>query len=194
MNTAEIKQVMNKASRYLETRLENQLKKIETEKITQDRINKRSRSIRNLFFDKQIVFSKEDTTAAHILYTLAAFANLLCQQPKLINRLVLVQICSSKIPAHELEAVPEIVRQINQLYGTTEFVPVHFYHQEIDQDELLAFMNAAHIGLCLNASSAKEFALHTTHPLNTTISVQDPSNIPQLTEALQNALVNHLMN
>lgn len=155
----------------------------------QEKINERSQSLRDLFFNKQILFCREDSRAAHVLYILAAFANLLCQQPDLINNLVFIIICSSQVPSHELEAVPEIVRQINQLYGTTGFVPVHFYHQEIDQDELLAFMNAAHIGLCLTESSVQEFSHQTGHPRKS-VFVPEPSNIPRLTEALQNAFMN----
>ncbi|CAO3701232.1 unnamed protein product [Rhizopus stolonifer] len=197
INSAEMKQVMNQASRYFETRTEDNnepSRHLETEvrstnTAQQEKINERSRSLRDLFFNKQILFCREDSRAAHVLYILAAFASLLCQQPDLINNLVFIIICSSQVPSHELEAVPEIVRQINQLYGTTGFVPVHFYHQEIDQDELLAFMNAAHIGLCLTESSTQEFSLHTGHPRKS-VFVPEPSNISRLTEALQNALMN----
>ncbi|KAI9247741.1 glycosyltransferase family 20-domain-containing protein [Sporodiniella umbellata] len=206
-SSEDITQAMNQVSNYLENRTEELSGNIRTmsafpfdvshkhsENPTHPRdyahtekVSKRSRSLRDLFPNKQILFFKEDLHAAHVLYTLAAFANLLCKRPELINRLVFIVLCSSKISPHELEAVPEIVRQINQLYGTSTFVPVHFYHQEIDRDELLAFMNASHIGLCLSESAAQEFR-QLTHYSQKTVSIKDPSDIPRLTVSLQDAL------
>ncbi|RCH86227.1 hypothetical protein CU097_004491 [Rhizopus azygosporus] len=150
----------------------------------QDAISKRSQSIRDLFTNKQIILFKEDTSAANILYTLAAFANLLCQYPQWKNNTVLIQICSSQVSWRELEAVPEIVRQINQLYGNPEF---------IDQDELQAFTNAANITLC-PSGSPKESILLKNSPCISSRSVQDPSDIPQLTNALHDALTRSSFN
>ncbi|CAO3698744.1 unnamed protein product [Rhizopus microsporus] len=202
LNTLEMVDASNQTSYCFETRADHKtetplltynLSELEQVAQQQDAISKRSQSIRDLFTNKQIILFKEDTSAANILYTLAAFANLLCQYPQWKNNTVLIQICSSQVSWRELEAVPEIVRQINQLYGNPEFVPVHFYHQEIDQDELQAFTNAANITLC-PSGSPKESILLKNSPCISSRSVQDPSDIPQLTNALHDALTRSSFN
>lgn len=116
---------------------------------------------------------------------MAAFTKLLLHQTCWIHSLVLIQVCSFRISSKELEDASELVRQVNQLYGNTEFVPVHFYHQDIDEDELLSFMGAANFSLCLNEPPHQP-----NHPfLGMIVFVKDPSNITQLANAIHNALV-----
>lgn len=72
----------------------------------------------------------------------------------LINHLVLIHLCSTHVPASDSEAVPEMVRQINQLYDNTNFVPVHFCHQDIDREEQEALMAASGLGIFLGPHSS----------------------------------------
>lgn len=183
----------DQSSKYLKDQAEDKMVTSSTQPVFQTnieellrqmKIQERSRSIRDLFPNKKIIFCKENSHAAHVLYILAAFSKLLLQNPCWINQLVLIQVCSSQVPSEELEAIPELVRQINQLCGNTEFVPVHFYHQEIDQDELLAYTSAANLSLCLN----EPFVVEQCLPSNGVL-IKDPSNITQLTESILDALM-----
>ncbi|KAL9537951.1 hypothetical protein MBANPS3_011321 [Mucor bainieri] len=167
----------------------------------------RVKEIRDLFPHKQIIFCR-DTHVANVIRTLAAFSQLFSKDRYLMNHLVLIHLCSNRVPASDLKAVPEIVRQINQLYGNTDFVPVHFYHQELDREEREALMAAADLGLFLGSqsstmTSAREFVLsqYERHaplimskdsslviPNGVITAVEDPSDIPALVTALHDTL------
>ncbi|KAK4509381.1 uncharacterized protein ATC70_007732 [Mucor velutinosus] len=167
----------------------------------------RAKEIRDLFPHKQIIFCR-DTHVANVIRTLAAFSQLFSKDRYLMNHLVLIHLCSTRVPASDLKAIPEIVRQINQLYGNTDFVPVHFYHQELDREEREALMAAADLGLFLGShsstlTSAREFVLsqHERHaplimskdsslviPNGIITAVEDPSDIPALVTALHDTL------
>jgi trehalose-6-phosphate synthase len=127
-------------------------------------IVKRADSIRRLFPNKRIVFCR-DTHVAHVISNLAAFTNVLASHHADI---VLIQVCTTEVPNSELTAVPELVRQINQLYGTTECVPVHFYHQDIDDEEQAALMTASDVGVFMGSHAstavlAQEFVVCQHH-------------------------------
>ncbi|GAN08300.1 trehalose-phosphatase [Mucor ambiguus] len=167
----------------------------------------RVKEIRDLFPHKQIIFCR-DTHVANVIRTLAAFSQLFSRDRYLMNHLVLIHLCSTRVPASDLKAIPEIVRQINQLYGNTDFVPVHFYHQELDREEREALMAAADLGLFLGShsstsTSAREFVLsqYERHaplimskdsslviPNGVITAVEDPSDIPALVTALHDTL------
>ncbi|KAI9470902.1 MAG: glycosyltransferase family 20-domain-containing protein [Benjaminiella poitrasii] len=181
---------------------------IESDLLIKASVLERAQSIRDLFPDKQIIFCR-DTHVASVLRTLAAFSQVLAQDPYLRKSLVLLHVCSTIVPSQDLKAVPELVRQINQLYGDTDGVPVHFYHQELDREEQEAIMAASDLGLFLgshpsNLTAAKEFVicqrkrraplvLSQTSPLanvkeGAIMTLEDPSNVPGLTVALHDAL------
>lgn len=127
-------------------------------------IIKRADSIRHLFPNKRIVFCR-DTHIVNVVSNLAAFTNVLANHH---SDIVLIQVCTTDVPTNELAAVPELVRQINQLYGTTECVPIHFYHQDVDHEEQIALMTASNVGVLLGshastAAIAQEFVVCQHH-------------------------------
>jgi trehalose-6-phosphate synthase len=165
-------------------------------------IIKRADYIRRLFPNKRIVFCR-DTHVANVISNLAAFTNVLANHHADI---VLIQVCTTSVPASELAAVPELVRQINQLYGTTECVPVHFYYQDVDYEEQAALMTASDVGVFLGSHSstavvAQEFVVCQHHHYAPLILSQDSllsaekdiistteSSVSAVTTALQDAL------
>lgn len=48
-----------------------------------------------------------------------------------------------------LDSVPDVVRQINQIYRSQDSVPVHFYHQDLDCDEYDALLMSADVALIM---------------------------------------------
>lgn len=180
---------------------------VDNQLLLKSSVLKRAKEIRNLFPHRQIIFCR-DTHVANVIRTLAAFSQLFSKDRYLMNHLVLIHLCSARVPASDLTAIPEIVRQINQLYGNTDFVPVHFYHQELDREEREALMAAADLGLFLGSqsstlTSAKEFVLsqYERHaplvmsqesslviPNGVITAIEDPSDIPALVTALHDTL------
>ncbi|KAL7314386.1 hypothetical protein PS15m_005962 [Mucor circinelloides] len=180
---------------------------VDNQLLLKSSVLERAREIRHLFPHKQIIFCR-DTHVASVIRTLAALSQLLSENRYLMNHLVLIHLCSTRVPASDLKTVPEIVRQINQLYGNTDFVPVHFYHQELDREEREALMAAADLGLFLGShsstvTSAKEFVLsqYERHaplimskdsslviPNGVITAVEDPSDISALVTALHDTL------
>lgn len=180
---------------------------VDNQLLLKSSVLKRAKEIRDLFPHKQIIFCR-DTHVANVIRTLVAFSQLFSKDRYLMNHLVLIHLCSTRVPASELKAIPEIVRQINQLYGNTDFVPVHFYHQELDREEREALMAAADLGLFLGThsstlTSAREFVLsqYERHaplimskdsslaiPNGVITAVEDPSDIPALVTALHDTL------
>ncbi|KAI8981942.1 glycosyltransferase family 20-domain-containing protein [Mycotypha africana] len=113
-------------------------------------MTKRVKQLRAMFPHRQLIFSRS-ANRANLFRTLAAFADLLSKHRFMVDRTVLFLFCTShSLPAKEWKAVHEIARQINQIYGTTEFVPVHLYHQELDAEEEEAFMTASDLGVFLD--------------------------------------------
>lgn len=108
----------------------------------------RSKAIRQLFPDKRIVLCQE-THSDGALRTLAAIERFLSSNKALSKDVVFIHLCSSNTIPEPLDAVPDIVRQINQLYGSTDFVPIHFYHQELDAEEYDALLTAADVALVM---------------------------------------------
>jgi trehalose-6-phosphate synthase len=105
-----------------------------------------------MFSDKQIIFCR-GTCVANVYRSLAAFAELISRNQYLAQHLIfLLHVCPQDVPVKSLESVPELARQINHIYGTTDSVPVHFYHQEIDKEEQLSLMMAADLGLFLGSN------------------------------------------
>jgi hypothetical protein len=101
-----------------------------------------------MFPQKKIIYAYNNT-ATDAIKTLAAFGKSLSQNQYLRDTLVLMQFCSKNVPASELLGVNEIVRQTNQLFGTVDSVPVHFYHQNLDKDEEKAIMMASTLAVFL---------------------------------------------
>jgi trehalose 6-phosphate synthase len=92
----------------------------------------------------------EPTTG--ICESLAAFHWLLDRNPELQGRVTMVQIAvpsSERISdCRELEKqVEAMVDQINRKFGTRDWTPVHYYHRQLTQAQIVAFYRAADVAL-----------------------------------------------
>ncbi|CAF9917764.1 MAG: hypothetical protein GOMPHAMPRED_001371 [Gomphillus americanus] len=89
----------------------------------------------------------------HKLHALEVF---LSEHPEWVGKVVLIQIA---VPSREdveeyqnLRAVVnELVGRINGRFGTVEFMPIHFMHQSVSFDELIALYAASEV--CLVSST-----------------------------------------
>ncbi|KAI7848536.1 glycosyltransferase family 20-domain-containing protein [Circinella umbellata] len=108
-------------------------------------------AIRSMYTDKKIIIGRDklDQTKG-VLQKLRAFEQFLHDYPEWRNQVVLIQVTTPTTSGNYrlLETkVSELVSQINGMYGSLEFTPVHHYHQDIDRDEYYALLSAADVGL-----------------------------------------------
>lgn len=80
----------------------------------------------------------------------------LTEHPEWVGKVVLVQIAvPSRQDVEEYQnlraVVNELVGRINGKFGTIEFMPIHFMHQSIPFDELIALYNVSDV--CLVTST-----------------------------------------
>ncbi|KAI9490923.1 trehalose-phosphatase-domain-containing protein [Zychaea mexicana] len=118
----------------------------------------RSRDIRRLFKGKRIVLC-QDTEPAGVLKTVAAMEHYLSTHNK--ENTIFIHICTRASIPRPLDSIPDLVRQINQLYGTPESVPIHFYHQDMDTDEYDALLLAADAALIMGMHPHASIAAQT---------------------------------
>ncbi|KAI9493872.1 glycosyltransferase family 20-domain-containing protein [Zychaea mexicana] len=107
-------------------------------------------AIRSMYAGKKIIIGRDklDQTKG-VLQKLRSFEQFLHDYPEWRNQVVLIQVTTPTVHgANKLESkVSELVSQINGIYGSLEFTPVHHYHQDIDRDEYYALLSAADVGL-----------------------------------------------
>lgn len=107
-------------------------------------------AIRDMYNGKKIIVGRDklDSTKG-ILQKLQAFEGFLRDYPDWRNNVVLIQVATPTHGDHsKLETkISELVSQINGAYGSLEFTPVHYYHQDIDRDEYYALLSVADLAL-----------------------------------------------
>ncbi|OAD77688.1 glycosyltransferase family 20 protein, partial [Phycomyces blakesleeanus NRRL 1555(-)] len=107
-------------------------------------------AIRDMYAGKKIIIGRDklDSTKG-VLQKLHAFEKFLAIYPEWRNKVVLIQVATPTFGDHsKLETkVSETVSHINGLFGSLEFTPVHYYHQDIDRDEYYALLSVADAGL-----------------------------------------------
>ncbi|KAF7729031.1 threalose-6-phosphate phosphatase [Apophysomyces ossiformis] len=107
-------------------------------------------AIRDMYAGKKIIIGRDklDSTKG-VLQKLHAFEIFLRDYPEWRNKVVLIQVATPTYGEHaKLETkISETVSQINGLYGSLEFTPVHYYYQDIDRDEYYALLSVADVGL-----------------------------------------------
>ncbi|OMH83376.1 Trehalose-phosphatase [Zancudomyces culisetae] len=109
-----------------------------------------------MFEGKKIIVGRDKMdTVSGITHKLDAFECFLKEYPEWRNKVVLVQISQpGQIRDAKLEAkISERVTQINSIYGSLEFVPVHFHRTYIENDKYLALLNIADLGLIMSVRS-----------------------------------------
>ncbi|KAI8968342.1 glycosyltransferase family 20-domain-containing protein [Mycotypha africana] len=107
-------------------------------------------AIRDMYQGKKIIVGRDklDSTKG-ILQKLHAFEKFLLDFPEWRNKAVLIQVATPTHGDHsKLEAkISETVSHINSVYGSLEFVPVHYYYQDIDRDEYYALLSVGDLAL-----------------------------------------------
>lgn len=98
---------------------------------------------------------------------LRAFAELLTRHPELQDQVTLVQVATPSLEGGARHAalraeIERLTGEINGYFGRPGWVPVHYFHRDLDRDELLAYYRAADVALVtpLRAGmhlAAKEF-------------------------------------
>ncbi|KAF7727461.1 threalose-6-phosphate phosphatase [Apophysomyces ossiformis] len=107
-------------------------------------------AIRSMYNGKKIIIGRDKMDSAKgILHKLRAYKKFLHDYPQWRGKVVLIQVTTPTHDEHsKLETkVSELVSQINGLYGSLEFTPVHHYHQDIDRDEYYALLSVADVAL-----------------------------------------------
>lgn len=117
---------------------------------SQPNVKPKSDSIRDMYANKKIIIGRDklDSTKG-ILQKLHAFEKFLHDYPEWRNKVVLIQVTTPTHGDHaKLETkISETVSHINGIYGSLEFTPVHYFHQDIDRDEYYALLSVADVGL-----------------------------------------------
>lgn len=107
-------------------------------------------AIQDMYAGKKIIVGRDklDSTKG-ILQKLHAFEGFLRDYPDWRNKVVLIQVATPTYGDHsKLEAkISEAVSHINGTYGSLEFTPVHYFHQDIDRDEYYALLSVADLAL-----------------------------------------------
>ncbi|KAI9268056.1 trehalose-phosphatase-domain-containing protein [Phascolomyces articulosus] len=134
-------------------------------KATSFAAKERSRDIRRLFMNKRIILC-QDTEPTGVLKTLSAIEHYLStlqkqQQQQIMDQVTFIHICTHASIPQSLDSIPDLVRQINQLYGTPQSVPIHFYHQDLDVDEYDALLSAADVALMMGSHPHASIAAQT---------------------------------
>jgi trehalose-phosphatase len=113
-------------------------------------VQEKIRTLRNLYADKLIIVGRDRLDPIKgIVHKLNAFEKFLERYPEWQGRVVLVQVTTpGQVQWPKLEKkISEIVARINGLYGSIEFIPVHYYRQEIERDEYMALLSLANVAL-----------------------------------------------
>lgn len=107
-------------------------------------------AIREMYAGKKIIIGRDklDSTKG-VLQKLNAFEQFLNRYPEWRNKVVLIQVATPTHGDHgKLERkISEAVNHINSTFGSLEFTPVHYFHQDIDRDEYYALLSVADVGL-----------------------------------------------
>ncbi|SAM07399.1 hypothetical protein [Absidia glauca] len=107
-------------------------------------------AIREMYAGKKIVIGRDklDSTKG-VLQKLHAFEQFLLRYPEWKNKVVLIQVATPTYGDHgKLETkISEAVSHINSTFGSLEFTPVHYYHQDVDREEYYALLSVADAGL-----------------------------------------------
>ncbi|KAL5323069.1 hypothetical protein ACEPPN_007597 [Leptodophora sp. 'Broadleaf-Isolate-01'] len=112
--------------------------------------------LRKIYAGKKIIVGRDRLDSVRgVAQKLMAFERFLEMYPEWVDKVVLIQVTSPTSVEEEKEdsgnkianKVAELVAKINGLYGSLSFSPVQHYPQYLSQEEYLALLRAADIGL-----------------------------------------------
>jgi trehalose 6-phosphate synthase/phosphatase len=119
-------------------------------------IDEKTLALRKLYEGQKIIVGRDRLDSVRgVAQKLMAFERFLEIYPEWRERVVLIQVTSPTSVEEEKEdsgnkianKVSELVAKINGLYGSLGFSPVQHYPQYLSQEEYLALLRAADIGL-----------------------------------------------
>lgn len=119
-------------------------------------VDKQVADLREMYKGKKIIVGRDRLDSVRgVAQKLMAFERFLEQYPEWRDKVVLIQVTSPTSVEEEKEdsgnkiayKVAELVTKINGLYGSLGFSPVQHYPQYLCQEEYLALLRAADIGL-----------------------------------------------
>ncbi|KAG2213703.1 hypothetical protein INT45_013634, partial [Circinella minor] len=116
----------------------------------QPQVQPKISSIREMYQNRRIIIGRDKLDATKgIIQKLHAFEKFLHDYPEWRNKVVLIQVTTPTHGDHgKLESkISETVSHINGMYGSLEFTPIHYFHQDIDRDEYYALLSVADVGL-----------------------------------------------
>lgn len=121
-----------------------------------DSVNAKYNALKKLYAGKKIIVGRDRLDSVRgVAQKLQAFERFLEMYPEWRERVVLIQVTSPTTVEAERDddetkiatRVNELVMKINGDYGSLGFSPVQHYPQYLSQDEYLALLRAADIGL-----------------------------------------------
>jgi trehalose 6-phosphate synthase/phosphatase len=119
-------------------------------------IDQKVEALKKLYSGVKVIVGRDRLDSVRgVPQKLMAFERFLEKYPEWRNKVVLIQVTSPTSMEEEKEdsgnkianKVSELVANINGLYGSLGFSPVQHYPQYLSQDEYLALLRAADIGL-----------------------------------------------
>lgn len=116
-------------------------------------IDQKVDTLRKMYSGKKIIVGRDRLDSVRgVAQKLMAFERFLEIYPEWRDRVVLIQVTSPTSIEEEKEdkianKVSELVSRINGLYGTMAFSPVQHYPQYLSQEEYLALLRTADVGL-----------------------------------------------
>ncbi|KXX81309.1 Trehalose-phosphatase [Madurella mycetomatis] len=121
-----------------------------------DSVNEKYRALKKMYAGKKLIVGRDRLDSVRgVAQKLMAFERFLEMYPEWRDKVVLIQVTSptnieeeNEDPENKISSrVNELVMKINGAYGSISFSPVLHYPQYISQDEYLALLRAADIGL-----------------------------------------------
>lgn len=121
-----------------------------------DSVNEKYEALKKMYAGKKIIVGRDRLDSVRgVAQKLMAFERFLEMYPEWRDKVVLIQVTSptnieeeKEDPENKISSrVNELVMKINGAYGSIGFSPVLHYPQYISQDEYLALLRAADIGL-----------------------------------------------
>ncbi|KAI8918785.1 glycosyltransferase family 20-domain-containing protein [Entophlyctis helioformis] len=126
-------------------------------------VQQKIKSIRELFPGKRIIIGRDKLDHIKgVQHKLNSFEKFLQLFPEWQNKVALVQVTSPpQRPSPQFASkISESVSRINGTYGSLEFVPVHHYHQNLDQEEYYALLSMADIALITSIRDGMNTSSH----------------------------------
>jgi trehalose 6-phosphate synthase/phosphatase len=128
---------------------------VEKEAFNSPIIDENMKSIRQLYAGKKIIVGRDRLDSVRgVVQKLEGFEMFLESYPEWRDKVVLIQVTSPSSAESEEESesyiqkkVSELIARINGLYGSLSFSPVQHYPQYLQQDEYLALLRVADVGL-----------------------------------------------